>query len=332
MAYHLTGWQFAEPDSGGLLGRMGIYGVSIFFILSGLSMAIVYSNFIVGQRTSLIFFVRRIFRIWPLLWVCIGLQIMPLAVAGSGGVPIGKVVLNLTTAFGFVKPEAYINTGAWSIGNEMVYYAMTPFMLLLYRRRVAYGNSALALALAISLYFCFCLLTPQASLASQWRSYINPFNNLFLYLSGIAIYFNLKELKFKPWVVGGLFACSVGFLSLYPVTGDQITIVTGVNRLLFMLASLALVVSFYKFSQYHLVPGFISFPLEQLGIATYGVYLLHPIVCGYLGRLLGKIGFPNPYLLFSLVIVLTIAVALLSYHLFEKKMMKLGKMIGNTAG
>ncbi len=46
MFYHLTSWHITPLDSSSVLGRLGIYGVSVFFILSGLSMAVVYSNFI----------------------------------------------------------------------------------------------------------------------------------------------------------------------------------------------------------------------------------------------------------------------------------------------
>ncbi|MFH4113324.1 acyltransferase family protein, partial [Acinetobacter baumannii] len=55
MIYHLVSWQLFHPEAGSLLGNFGIYGVSIFFVLSGLSMAIVYSNFIKDFHTSFIF-------------------------------------------------------------------------------------------------------------------------------------------------------------------------------------------------------------------------------------------------------------------------------------
>ena len=41
MIYHLTGGLFFTLDSSSVLGRLGVYGVSVFFVLSGLSMAVV---------------------------------------------------------------------------------------------------------------------------------------------------------------------------------------------------------------------------------------------------------------------------------------------------
>lgn len=134
MLYHLTIWLFCGLDSGDFLGRFGIYGVSIFFILSGLSMAIVYSSFIADVRSSIVFYLRRVFRIWPLLWICIPLALLPNVI---NHIPIGffNVIANMTTTFGFFKPQAYINIGAWSIGNEMVYYALTPIIIMIYNRK-----------------------------------------------------------------------------------------------------------------------------------------------------------------------------------------------------
>ncbi len=176
MIYHLTGWHYRHPDAATVLGRLGIYGVTMFFVLSGLSMALVYSNFILDGRTSIAFFVRRIFRIWPLLWVAV-------TVATAGGVLLNDnyidwslILLNLTTLFGFVSPGAYVNTGAWSIGNEMVYYALTPALIWIYNRRIAYGNLVFAATAVIGAYFAFYALSSEAILAAQWNTYINPFN------------------------------------------------------------------------------------------------------------------------------------------------------------
>lgn len=328
MFYHLIGFLYFPLDAGSLLGRLGVYGVSIFFVLSGLSMAVVYANYFSNTSNFRKFYARRIFRIWPLLWLCVLLATIPIVISG-GDISYIKILANLTTTFGFVRPDYYINVGAWSIGNEMVYYAMTPFLMNIYVRDKLYGNIVLAISLAISIYFSSFVLDPSISLAEQWSTYINPFNNLFLYLAGIAIYFNLKGKILRSWSVAALFITSLGCFALYPANGDTITVVTGLNRIIFLAASIALVVSFYKFSAVTKVPYAVRFPLEQFGIATYGVYLLHPLVFGYLNALLGKLGVTNipPAIMFSVTVVITVISALLSYTLFEKKVIHLGKRL-----
>lgn len=88
MLYHFGSWH----DAAHPIGRLGIYGVSIFFILSGLSIAIAYDGFICDIRTSVRFFIRRLFRIWPLLWLAVALVVIPTCLTGKGpygGEPYG---------------------------------------------------------------------------------------------------------------------------------------------------------------------------------------------------------------------------------------------------
>lgn len=326
MFYHLTSWHYFPLDSSVLLGRLGVYGVSIFFILSGLSMAIVYSKFIVDRKTIVAFYVRRIFRIWPLLWLCIALVTIP-TLARGGEASLEKLFLNLTTIFGFVSPGSYINTGAWSIGNEMVYYAFTPIIIMAYEKNKVMGNTLLLVSFAVTVIFSFYLMSPEMPLKEQWLIYINPFNNLFLYVAGVAIYYNLSSVKLSLSGTVFLFGIATATFVFYPVCGDKIAIVTGWNRLAFLFASILMVISFYKFTRYDLVPRGVQYPLEQLGMATYGVYLLHPVVNSYAGFALRKVGLESSALLFAVVVVLTIITAIVSFNYFEKKIMRLGKRI-----
>jgi peptidoglycan/LPS O-acetylase OafA/YrhL len=131
------GW---SADASTVLGRLGIYGVSIFFILSGLTLAHVYHASIGTAEGVAKFFTRRAFRIWPLLTFVV---ILKAAGAWYAGTPYSPaiIVANMTGLFGFIRPTAYINTGAWSIGNEMVFYALTPILIGAYSKSRAAGNA-----------------------------------------------------------------------------------------------------------------------------------------------------------------------------------------------
>ncbi len=155
--------------------------------------------------------------------------------------------------------------------------------------------------------------------------YINPMNNLFLYMSGIAIFFNLKDKKFNPFIVFLFFLLSLLVFVKYPVHGDRINIVTGYNRLVFILASILLVIAFYKFEYFNFIPKFIRVSFYQLGIATYGVYLLHPIIHDYAVHFLKDLKINQPLLFIVLVSILTIIVSLISWNYFEKKLIIYGK-------
>ncbi|MER8055503.1 acyltransferase, partial [Acinetobacter pittii] len=90
---------------------------------------------------------------------------------------------------------------------------------------------------ALGMYFAFTALEPSKTLSAQWTIYINPFNNFFLYACGLALYYNFHYISMKN-IANILIVISLAVLCLYPVTGDQINIVTGINRIVFALASI----------------------------------------------------------------------------------------------
>lgn len=320
MLYHLGG----RNDVATPLGRLGIYAVSIFFVLSGLSMAIAYDHYIKDLRSAGYFFIRRLFRIWPLLWIVVALVALP---AHFSGTPFSSrmIALNLSTLFGFIAPTEYINMGAWSIGNEMVYYAITPVFVAAYHRSKWLGNAMTLMTVAIGLLFSLQLISNSAPLESQWASYVNPFNNLFFYSVGLAIYYNLKGAEVaRRWHLPALLLVTALFL-LYPASGDQINIVTGTNRIAMSLISVAIVIAFYKCPP--ALPQWPGDKFERLGIATYGVYLLHPIVIDWTRLAFQSFRIHNPYLFASLVIVLTITLALISFRIVESPLIRLGKRL-----
>lgn len=328
MFYHLSYWCFQLKDASSVLGRLGIYGVSIFFVLSGLSVAIAYSQYIRDITTVHRFLVRRLFRIWPLLWIA---TIVTAAITFSetGVFNWGRFLLNITTLFGFFKPGSYMATGAWSIGSEMVYYVLTPLIFAVYNYRRWAGNALLFVCVGIGVLFAFWFLDPRIPLTKQWAVYINPFNNLFLYVMGIAMYYNFGKLEIGPTLNAILLFVAVALFCLLPFGGDQIAIVTGAGRMVFVTLTFVVVLAFYKV---RVRPAdVISNPLTLFGMATYGIYLIHPVIyllCGFFFR---RFHVNNPHLMFAVVVVLTVVTARFSYRLIEEKMIKLGKKLTAAA-
>ncbi|WP_338558077.1 acyltransferase family protein [Acinetobacter sp. KS-LM10] len=323
MIYHLVSWTFFHPESGSLLGNFGVYGVSIFFVLSGLSMAIVYNHFIKDIQSSIVFFLRRVFRLLPLLWVVI-IAASGLIFLSSGEIDIYKIFINATLLFGFIAPGEYINIGAWSIGNEVFYYAFTPFIIALYAKHKQLGNFAVFGTILIGLYFAFGVFDQSQKLAQQWQTYINPLNNFFLYTCGLALYYNFNEINLKK-IAPFLIVAALSILAFYPVSGDQINIVSGFNRVVFALASIALTLGFYKLEV--TFPHWFSKPFSNLGEATYGVYLLHPIVFIFVNKLV-----ENPIMSIILTSIVTIIMANISYKYYEKPFIKIGKKVTDKIG
>jgi len=325
MIYHLLCWEYTSPDSSSILGRLGIYGVSMFFVLSGLSMAYVYCDRLHDVRSGANFFLRRLFRILPLLWVAIIGALLLIRIESESYPSFARLALNATTLFGFIRPDAYINVGAWSIGNEMVYYSLTPLIIFLYNRKIIFGNIFFALTAGVAVLFSTHMLSGNQSLGAQWSIYINPFNNLFFFCSGLAVYYNLRSINWGIRTQITLLCISVSLLLFIPVTGDQINIVTGIDRVFFSCASILLVVAFYKNSI--LLPDKLSNSLEKIGILTYGIYLLHPIIYKSVFLIMKRGEHRNSFLIMIITIVITLLASSFSYRYIEAPFMRFGKKL-----
>jgi exopolysaccharide production protein ExoZ len=326
MCYHLTLWVYFPLDSGSILGRLGIYAVAVFFILSGLSMVIVYHSFFYSWKQVFIFWIRRIFRIWPLLWLSTFLVIIH-PDYNFNGMDFGNLISTATTSFAIIHPARYFLTGAWSIGNEMVYYLLTPLIVLIFEFKKKLGYLILGATFLLCLVFAFIFLTPEISLAKQWVTYVNPWNNLFFYVSGISIFYLLNSKKIsKNWALSSIFL-ALGILMILPSSGNQINLVTNWNRIFYSIFSLLLVIGFFKNSIK--LPIIIQKLFRVIGESTYGIYLLHPIVYSYAGILAKKIGLFSSPILFISTFLLTILLAYFSYLFIEKPLIKLGKKVTN---
>lgn len=315
MLYHYTGWKICSHDSSDVLGRLGVYGVSTFFVLSGLSLAIVYGEYIDSFRSAADFYKRRIFRILPLM--CLVTTFISVVERRSDFLII---FLNYSTLFGFIAPDKYIPTGAWSIGNEMVYYLFTPLIFFVFNNKKNFGILIFLITVIIALFFSFDFLKTSATLADQWTVYINPFNNFFLFTTGIYIYFNLKNVQINNYVLSAGILLIAAIFVLYPVSGNQINIVTGSNRLVFSMLSIFMVIIFWKMDP-SFIPIIIRKNLNALGMATYSIYLLHPIVM----RMNEEITFLNRYSIVVFSMLFSIILSVIVYKYFEKPFTKMGK-------
>ena len=94
--------------------------------------------------------------------------------------------------------------------------------------------------------------------------------------------------------------------------------------MVFFLVSTTLVLCFYKMKI--TPPAWISRPLAMLGVATYGVYLLHPIVFKFVELAAKRGGVGTPGVVLGTV-VLTIALSIATYRFFETPFIRLGKRL-----
>tara|TARA_R110002073_G_scaffold325056_1_gene503573 strand:+ start:8679 stop:9716 length:1038 start_codon:yes stop_codon:yes gene_type:complete len=316
MFYHYFSWTFRSYNSEDFLGRIGIYGVSIFYILSGLTLYIVYNKRLELKNVTS-YLVKRFFRIFPLLWLSIFLSIFLL----DRSYNTERILLNITGLYGFLAFDQYIPTGAWSIGNELVFYMIFPLIFLL-RKRIKYSVEIFfIIALLIALYYAFCLLSPTLPLGKdQWKIYINPFNQILLFAGGVLIgkYIQFVRNNKKGLIL--LISLTLLFI-YYPSSGNKISLVTQWDRLIFCGLSFGLTIAFL-ITDFNL-PKIFSSVFKKLGDLSYSIYLLHPIVFWYLSDFISRKEYPVLFLILCLSI--SLMSSLIVYQFYEMKFIKLGK-------
>ena len=330
MAYHYKLWATGGVDDVGLLARLGIYAVPVFYILSGLSLTLVYNDRLYSWSQNVAFVVKRVFRIFPLFWLVVTLVLIKNWVSGSGvDASAYKIFLNYTLLFGFVDPSAYLSVGAWSIGNEMVFYVFFPFVFALSSLFKNFFPLAVAVGFLIGLYFAFFVINDWEGLSDQWGWYVNPFNQLYFFLAGMAIgRWGNGFLKLRRGVGYFLIVLTAVVFWLYPVVpadgGALIALMSGKERVVFSLLSILFVWLVYVVN-----PEFRSVlarMLAFLGRGCYSIYLMHPVVAMAFVPLLLAGGFykTNAYLVCFGV---TLLVSGLTFRFVERPMMDAGKRV-----
>ncbi|HOZ88077.1 MAG TPA: acyltransferase [Bacteroidia bacterium] len=302
------------------MGRITIYAVAIFYMLSGIALYHVYYDTIQPSKTDVLLFARkRIFRIFPLLWFTI---IAALLLSRKVPNPL-DLFLNLSGLFGFFKWEVTFSAGIWSIGNELVFYCCFPFFVWFTKSHKSWMILLATVIFGLYLYFAFIVITPGKSLDDQWRNYTNPLNQLFLFLIGFLTGLFFHTVKIKNAVTSAILLCGLALLIFYPACGDPVILVTGFNRLVFTFFIFLICLGFYKMT--FDLPGIIHKPLKLIGDASYSLYLLHPLIYFSLGLAAGEyLANWNHLLRFLFLLVLTLAVSFLMYRYFERYFTKKG--------
>ena len=323
--FHLTTWMLGEMPAEVPLERGGVFAVSVFYMLSGVSLYHAYGPSLADKGGAPAFFIRRVFRIFPLLWLtALATYAIWPAVRDTG-----TLLLTISGLFGFVAWDRYTGTGLWSIGNELVFYALFPVLLILLRHKV--GRWMLVTAAVMLLgYAASFTLDASLPLSDQWRAYVAPWHQLPYFLVGLfLVRWQGSIANPPPWLArAGMLVCIL-FIALWPVHGDKVMLVTGAARWLFTLACAGLVL--FALKDRVAFPRPLERALTALGDASYALYMLHPIVveftmaaCGFISVRLFVIPMGLRILFCALA---SVVVAWCVHHWFERFFIALGKRL-----
>jgi len=289
---------------------LGIYGVYIFFAISGFVMMYTSPKFVRAEKGWALFGVRRLIRIVPMYWIATtaklaALIIIPSAVLHSALDP-GKIVMSYLfipsrNIDGNVEPLLGVG---WTLFFEMFFYLVFTIALLM-RLNV--------------LYFCTIVMTIFA-LGTIWRGGGEAWHPFLVYLSPLVMYF----------VVGM-------FIARYALDRKVVNLVAG---LAYSLAVWATIAAFHPSGQFN-VSGFVGQvlvtlivlcvvlaepfigrsipkPLIFLGDASYSLYLFHPIIAPLVPTALAVVGLRSAGLSVVVSVALVVAVTAVIYGFIER--------------
>lgn len=241
----------------------GVIAVISFYILSGYVMTMLIKRYYLAPHMIPHFYADRAARLYPqfLLYAVatlVALLFIPIKSPFLENLNASTVALNLS-----MLPLGYYMLGlsnamlipqSWSLGLELTFYLVVPFMLLWFDRR-----SMLLLAAASLSIFA---LAYTGKINTDWFGYRLLPGTLFMFMVGMA--FADRE-RFSPWFPVAMLGIAGGLLYLAP---PHILALPHNHEVLigFVIGVLALtVLQWVPFSRFD----------EALGNISYGLFLNH---------------------------------------------------------
>jgi peptidoglycan/LPS O-acetylase OafA/YrhL len=318
-----------------ILHTHGWIGVDLFFVLS----AFLFTKLLVTEyeRTQRIsfkkFYLRRVFRIWPIYFLFVGFSMVcylfqnERAVASViGGRLIGLLSFsdNIFSAFDGYNPMPYV-AHLWTIGYEEQFYVFIPIVIFLLVRASVKGRLISLVSVFILFNVVrFALIANEVPHPAIWVLPITHFESI---LMGIVIGFGGMDSLLKrttPSVLGFIGIAFFAVLCRLP------NVDTNSHRLILSYSFIGMSTSLVMFSVFN--SGFLKslFSAKMfvfLGKRSYGLYVYHLFGIAAAEHVIEHtLRIPSPHLAsFLFALSFTILISIISYRVIEAPFLKLKK-------
>jgi peptidoglycan/LPS O-acetylase OafA/YrhL len=322
--YHLLYWMHIAE-----LPALGTYGVYMFFVLSGASLAYNYSARDFTSLADALRFLRtrwlRLAPLYVLLSLLFLLMLAPRLAGWSWADVANRLAWNATFAFGLRDPAtSAILIGGWSLGIEFIYYLCFPALVYVVPR--VRWAIAVWLLLAV-LQFAWIRLTIGTLGWSEGVVGYHQVPAFAAYFFGGCVIGNLRrtqrgERAFAWGVVAWLAMALLLFALMPQEPGDELL---GASGYLLFAACFAVVLASGSIA----VQGRLAQFSSWMGDITYGTYLMHPMIFWTIAWFVlpGLTELPLPLRVLILLAVVSSA-AILAYcseRWFERPLRRLGR-------
>ena len=314
--YHMNNYYFNTEkywlDSllGGLF-RFGHSGVEFFFVLSGFIMIWAHKNYIDNPKSIKVFIKKRFLRIYPLVWLTVGISLVLYIISGTGKEEFRDPLYAIQFFLLFGKePLGGINFPTWTLWHENIFYL---FCVLIF------ANARFGL-IALSIWTIISVFTAILGYSSNSVFYaIRPLNALFSF--GVIIAFFLMHRNCRFYRITALLGVFLFFYlgidsNKYPENMFFYTLGFGFSSALIILGSVEI-----ERSSHLSIPSYFS----HFGTLSYPLYLTHMITLPVLAKILLFISAPvwmNPIVAAIIMLSASISVAVFTHVIFEKPVSK----------
>jgi peptidoglycan/LPS O-acetylase OafA/YrhL len=326
--YHASRISIFGPDFG-RLQDLGVFGVSLFFAISGLLICgrLLDEEVATGSISLKNFYLRRVFRIQPAAIT----YLLVLAVIGAAGIlscPLSAWVSallnyrNFFTAFAGIGNAYQYTHHFWTLSVEEQFYLVLPLLLIITRR----WRTVLLVTLCI-ITTVWLIVLHHFYFASHpwWGERTDMYAPALLFPATLA--YLLKKEHCRVWIarlspVLAVLAISLFFLSFFEVK----------SRLLWLIAIFGFPMLLLGTALHP--NSFVSRllevrPLRFIGRMSYSIYLWQQIFIVNSAELAKAHLQPKFFQIFPVNILLLVVTAWASYSLIEKPMIKVGRRMSS---
>lgn len=306
--------------------QFGIFGVDLFFVISGFVMVTVTRGKFLIRKEAIRFIYHRVSRIYPMYWVysllvLVMFLLRPEWVNSSQG----NQVEILSSFLLLPSSNLPLVMVGWTLIHEMYFYLVFFFMLILVSER----------------YFLLALFLWSLGvvLINGYQQINSPIIHLishpltFEFIGGcfvaIIYYKNKNEIKNSILftMIGlGLFASFFGYVFYQNITG--LATPFGWWRILMFGVPASLIVFCLMIVERN---GYVVHPvLIEIGSASYSIYLSHILTLSAVGRIWGEFSTDNIFdnvLMIPILLAITLAVGITSHRIVEKPLLKISRIL-----
>ncbi len=305
--------------------KYGSKGVQLFFMVSAFTLFLsLNSRYEKEKRPFLNYAIRRFFRIAPMYYIAL---VFYTTVFVMYSPTKEGIILNALFLHGWsIKWLNNIVPGGWSIGVEMMFYVVLPFVFLKIKNldhAIKFLILSMVFKAILNYFLSIYLIVPNKEEFDLFITFYLP-NQMPIFAMGIVLYFILEKKEYNFDQI------------------NQSTLILLVGTILFTLLfeSRYLIDNFVCFGCMFLIlfvymsraKGLLlNWPLLQIGKFSFSLYLSHFAVIHLLEKMdlyYIKIGgiFDFVYR-YILVLFIACIISAITYHLIESKFQMLGKLL-----